>query len=94
MNPTKSLMIQQVMSPASALVSTDNPAGQYQRGLDRSQGEKAVKITKAVKIATRTVKQRIAAKAACLPAPLFSPHSSRLSDLPSKPKYQYYVYPP
>ena len=86
-------MPQQVMSPASALVSIDHSAGRYQKGLERSQGEKAVKIAKAVKT-TKTKKQRIAAKAACLSAPLSPPHPLYLSDLPSKPEYQYYVYPP
>ena len=76
MNLSKSLILLQVMSPASALVihPTDHPAGRYPKGLERSQEEKAVKITKAVKTVTKARKLRNIAKAAYLLALLPSLH--------------------
>ena len=76
MNLSKSLILLQVISPASALVIhlTDHPAGQYPKGLEQSQEEKAVKITKAVKTVIKARKLKNIAKAAYLSTSLLSLH--------------------
>ena len=58
------------MNPANALDihPTNHPAGQYLKGLEQSQEEKAIKITKVVKTVIKMRKLRNIAKTAYLPA--------------------------
>ena len=93
MNPTKSLMIQQVMSPASVPVSTDRSTSQYQKDLEQSKREKVVEIVKAIK--TSIIKsKRLGLLTKTSPFQVFSVtfYLSYFLDLSPKLEHQYHVY--